>query len=479
MDRAISSRLKQLLFPVARDLVSSEIRSFIDLMNRSTIAAVATPPGTGAIALIRVSGPMALTVASKVFAGGTSTGDCKPRVQRFGRILDADGSFIDEVLLTVFQGPHSFTGEDVVEITCHGGVVVTRRVIEALLAAGAEPAAPGEFTERAFLNGKMDLTQAEAIMDIISAQTDLALKAAGEQLSGRLGREIETIRMDLIGLLAHLEAYIDFPEEDIDPDSMTTLLDRVGSVDRRISALLATADQGRILREGIRTVICGAPNAGKSSLLNRLLGYERAIVNQAAGTTRDTIEEMVNMRGLPLRLIDTAGLRDVDEAVEREGIERSRAQIAAAELVLHVVDGSRNAVGVEYPEVPPHARLIRILNKSDLPIHPDWDGAEGFPLSCLDENSVEHLRGRIFDLIIEGTPLASANLVAINSRHQYCLKRALEEVTRARQGLEEGISPEYVAMELRSALDAVGDVVGRTDIEEILGEIFSQFCIGK
>jgi len=448
-------------------------------MNRSTIAAVATAPGTGAIALIRVSGPEAIAVAAKIFLGRSSTGEWAPRVQHFGRILDSDGSTIDEVLLTAFPGPRSFTGEDVVEITCHGGVVVTRQVLAALYAAGAEPASPGEFTERAFLNGKMDLTQAEAIMDIISARTDLARKAAGEQLSGRLGREIESIRLDLIGLIAHLEAYIDFPEEDIDPDSTATLLNRMDSVGCRVASLLATADQGRILREGIRTVICGAPNAGKSSLLNRLLGYERAIVNQTAGTTRDTIEELINLRGIPLRLIDTAGLREVDEAVEREGIERSRAQIAGAELILQVVDASRSALEVESLEIPERARLIRILNKSDLPLHSDWNGAEGFMVSCLDEGSVEELRGRVFDRIVEGTPLSSANLVSINSRHQFCLSRAMEEIEKARKIMEEGHSPEFVAMDLRSALDAVGDVIGRTDIEDILGEIFSRFCIGK
>ncbi|MEQ1843935.1 MAG: GTPase, partial [Verrucomicrobiales bacterium] len=317
------------------------------------------------------------------------------------------------------------------------------------------------------------------IMDVISARTDLALKAAGEQLSGRLGREIEAIRLELIGLIAHLEAYIDFPEEDIDPDSTMTLLDRMDLVSRRVASLLATADQGRILREGIKTVICGAPNAGKSSLLNRLLGYERAIVNQAAGTTRDTIEEMINLRGIPLRLIDTAGLREVDEAVEREGIERSRAQIAGAELILQVVDSSRSALEVECLEIPARARLIRILNKADLPMHSDWKRAEGFAVSCLDEASVEALRGRIFERIVEGTPLSSANLVAINSRHQFCLGRAMEDIEKARKTMEEGHSPEFVAMDLRSALDFVGDVIGRTDIEEILGEIFSRFCIGK
>ena len=258
-------------------------------MNRATIAAIATPPGMGAVALLRLSGADAFAIAARVFSG-RSQALWEPRRQHFGRIVAPDGSVIDEVLLTSFPGPGSFTGEDVVEIACHGGVIVTNEILGVLLSAGAEPAGPGEFSERAFLNGKIDLTRAEAIMDLISARTDLAMKAAGEQLSGRLGAEIERIRLDFIGLLAHLEAYIDFPEEDIDPDSSSELQARAAGVLAKLEKLLATADQGRILREGIRTVICGAPNAGKSSLLNRLLGFDRAIVNDVAGTTRDTIE---------------------------------------------------------------------------------------------------------------------------------------------------------------------------------------------
>lgn len=447
-------------------------------MQRSTIAAIATPPGTGAVSLIRLSGPDATLIASLVFRGKPASG-WPPRTQLFGRIVGSDGVMIDEVLLTRFPGPHSFTGEDVVEIACHGGVIVTRRVLDTLLAAGAESALPGEFSERAFLNGKMDLTQAEAIMDLISAQTDLAMKAAGEQLSGRLGKAIEAIRLDVVGLLAHVEAYIDFPEEDIDPDSNATLVARCDGIISGVDALLATADQGRILREGIRTVICGAPNAGKSSLLNCLLGFDRAIVNAAAGTTRDTIEEFINLRGIPLRLVDTAGIRDGREAVERDGIARSRTQIERAELVLLVIDVSVGADQIALISVPEKTKVIRILNKSDLAPHPDWLGDTGFPVSCLDEASVESLREFLFRRITEGTTLSSASLVAINARHQHCLNRARVDLMKARELMMAGESPEFVAVDLRAALESVGDVIGRTDIEEILGEIFSQFCIGK
>jgi len=450
-------------------------------MNRSTIAtiaAIATPPGIGAVALIRLSGPDAFALAGATFRG-RSVANWEPRRQHFGRIVDGDGGVIDEVLLTAFPGPGSFTGEDVVEIACHGGIVVTRRILEVLLAAGASPAGPGEFSERAFLNGKMDLTQAEAIMDLISAQTDLAMKAAGEQLSGRLGREIESLRLDLIGLLAHVEAYIDFPEEDIDPDSGAVLEARGKAILARVDKLLATADQGRILREGIRTVICGAPNAGKSSLLNRLLGFDRAIVNDVAGTTRDTIEELINLRGLPLRLIDTAGIREGLEPVEREGIARSLAQIAGAELILLVIDSSAGAEQIAGIAMPEGARVIHVLNKCDLPVHPDWADSAGFLVSSLDEISVAAFGDHLFERITSGTTLGSGDLVSINVRHQHCLSRAREDIVRAMALLAAAESPEFVAMDLRAALEEVGNVIGRTDIEEILGEIFSQFCIGK
>lgn len=447
-------------------------------MSLSTIAAVITPPGTGAVAVVRISGPASEAVAQRVFAG-RGRGAWTPRRQHYGRIVDAAGEGIDEGLLTFFPGPGSFTGEDVVEIACHGGVVVTGRVLRAVLAAGAEPAGPGEFTQRAFLNGRMDLTEAEAVMDLISAQTELAAKAAGMQLEGALGRRIEAIRKDLVALVAHVEAHIDFPEEDIAPDSEVAMLGSLRSILEGVDGLLATADQGRILREGIRTVICGAPNAGKSSLLNRLLGFDRAIVSASAGTTRDTLEEVVNLEGIPLRLVDTAGIRDEGNAVEREGIARTHAQLAAAELVLFVVDASAPAVLLPSIEIPEGTNHVRILNKSDLPRHRDWEGQEGVALSCLDEGSVANLRRHLYQRITAGTGIASANLVSINERHRGCLRRARGDLESAEAALRRGESPEFVAVDLRGALEAIGEVVGRTDVEEILGEIFGRFCIGK
>jgi tRNA modification GTPase len=340
-----------------------------------TIVAIASPPGTGAVSLVRVSGERALEIAAKA-VGGPGLPEARRAALR--RLRDKEGRVIDEGVMVVFPGPGSYTGEDVVEFTGHGGVVVTRQVLERFIELGARPAGPGEFTQRAFLNGRMDLTQAEAVMDLISARTSLALRSATEQLEGRLGRTCEDIRAALLGATAHLEAYIDFPEEDIDPAVGEALAAKLRGQKGAIEQLLATADQGRILREGVRTVIYGKPNVGKSSLLNRLLGYRRAIVSDREGTTRDTIEEVINLRGIPLRLIDTAGVRESDDDLEREGIAMTRGQ----------------------------------------------------------------------------------------------LERALGSLVG-------GGEPELTALDLREALAAVGEIAGVVDTEEILGEIFGNFCIGK
>ena len=305
-----------------------------------TIAAISTPFGEGAIAVLRLSGPRAAEIAGAVFRGKKPVTELPARVQHFGAIFDGEEK-LDDVLLTVFRAPHSYTGEEVVEIACHGGVLVSRRILEALLRQGARSAEPGEFTQRAYLHHKMDLTQAEAVMDLISAQTDLALRAASEQLEGRLGERIRALREAFIELLAHVEAYIDFPDEDIDPATGEALLAKLDAMRGEIDALLATADRGKVLREGVRTVIYGAPNVGKSSLLNLLLGHERAIVSARPGTTRDVIEETINLRGLPIRLIDTAGVRESEDEIEREGMKRTHQELARADLALHVFDASQ------------------------------------------------------------------------------------------------------------------------------------------
>ena len=443
-----------------------------------TIAAISTPLGEGAIAVLRMSGPRAVEIAGEVFRAKTPAGAAAARVQQRGAIHDG-GRKMDDVLLTVFRAPHSYTGEDVVEIACHGGVLMTRRILELLLKCGARSAEPGEFTQRAYLSGKMDLTQAEAVMDLITAQTDLALRAAGEQLEGRLGERIRVLREWLVELLAHVEAYIDFPEDDIDPDTGDALRAKLDAVRAETEALLATAGQGRVLREGVRTVIYGAPNVGKSSLLNLLLGYERAIVSARPGTTRDVIEEVISLRGYPLRLVDTAGIRESSDEIEIEGMARTRRQVERADLVLEVADASVANAGCEMRNAEWAGKTLLILNKSDLGEHGSWGGVEAVRISCLKNDGIARLEEAIIERITGGQAAHRDWSVAINARHHACLAKARDYSDAAQRALGEALSPEFIAEELRGALDAVGEVVGKADSEEILGKIFSTFCIGK
>ncbi len=455
-----------------------------------TIAAISTPAGDGAIALVRVSGTAAVAVADKVFRGKERPSRFASHVQHFGEIFDGTDGLIDQVMLSIHRAPGSYTGEDLVEISCHGGTLVSARVLEACLCAGARAARPGEFTERAFLSGKMDLTQAEAVIDLIRAKTDLALRSATEQLEGRLGEKIRKIRDDLISVLAHIDASIDFPEEGIAPDEGETLTARLDSIREEIAALLATADQGRILREGVRVVIYGATNAGKSSLLNRLLGYDRVIVSETHGTTRDTIEETVNLDGVPIRLLDTAGLRASASELERVGIARTEKLLQLADLRLHIAD--RNAPRPlhfdERPGLPALASAqagdsdeIVVLNKSDLPEHPDWYrhcGIHALRISCATGEGLPELQKEILARIAKQN-LRPESTVAINTRHRDCLRRASEACDRARAALGQGLPLEYAAVDLSEALRAVGEVIGAVDVERILDSVFGQFCIGK
>ncbi len=441
-----------------------------------TIAAVSTPSGEGAIALVRLAGPNAVAVADRIFRGKQKPSELASHFQQFGEIVDGE-RLIDQVMLSVHRAPASYTGEDVVEISCHGGVLVTARVWEACLRAGARAARPGEFTERAYLNGKLDLTQAEAVIDLIRAQTDLALRSATEQLEGRLGERISQLREDLISLIANLEAYIDFPDEDIEPDVGEAFRARLEKIRVQTEALLATAAHGRIFREGVRVVIYGATNAGKSSLLNRLLGFPRAIVNEMPGTTRDTIEEVVNLRGVALRLTDTAGLRASADAVEQEGMARTERSLAQADLVLHLVDAS--AAKPEYTSTENAGRAeLLLLNKSDLPEHSDWKSCDALRISCTTENGLAGLEEQILARV-SGQHWDVPSAVAINRRHGDCLRRALEACDRARAALLENLPPEFISIDLRAALHAVGEVIGHADMEDILDALFATFCIGK
>jgi tRNA modification GTPase len=442
-----------------------------------TIAALSTPAGEGAIALVRISGVNAINVAEKIFRGQEKPSRFGSHVQHFGEIVDGEGRLIDQVMLSIHRAPASYTGEDLVEIGCHGGTLVTAKVLEACLRGGARAARPGEFTERAFLNGKMDLTQAEAVIDLIRAKTDLALRSATEQLEGRLGEKIRKIRDELVSLLAHIEASIDFPEEGISPDEGEKLCARLGSVREEIAALLATADQGRILREGVRVVIYGATNAGKSSLLNRLLGYDRVIVSETHGTTRDTIEETANLDGLPIRLLDTAGLRASASELEQEGIVRTERSLQSADLRLHIAD--RNAPKPSHlDERAGNSSEIVVLNKSDLPEDSDWKDFHALRVSCMTGEGLPELQKEILARITKQN-LRPENPVAINARHRDCLRRALESCDRAGSVLGQRLPPEYVAVDLNEALRAVGEVIGAVDVEQILDSVFGQFCIGK
>jgi tRNA modification GTPase len=442
-----------------------------------TIAALSTPAGEGAIALVRISGVNAINVAEKIFRGQEKPSRFGSHVQHFGEIVDGEGRLIDQVMLSIHRAPASYTGEDLVEIGCHGGTLVTAKVLEACLRGGARAARPGEFTERAFLNGKMDLTQAEAVIDLIRAKTDLALRSATEQLEGRLGEKIRKIRDELVSLLAHIEASIDFPEEGISPDEGEKLCARLGSVREEIAALLATADQGRILREGVRVVIYGATNAGKSSLLNRLLGYDRVIVSETHGTTRDTIEETANLDGLPIRLLDTAGLRASASELEQEGIVRTERSLQSADLRLHIAD--RNAPKPShFDERAGNSSEIVVLNKSDLPEDSDWKDFHALRVSCMTGEGLPELQKEILARITKQN-LRPENPVAINARHRDCLRRALESCDRAGSVLGQRLPPEYVAVDLNEALRAVGEVIGAVDVEQILDSVFGQFCIGK
>lgn len=446
-----------------------------------TIVAIASPPGQGAVAILRVSGSESIPIAKRVFRPKNSQSKWLPRVLLLGTIVNSDDETIDQVLLSVFMGPASYTGENLVEITCHGGMLVTQAVLDTIISTGARLADPGEFSKRSFLNGKMDLTQAEAVMDLISARTALALRAANSQLEGRLGNRISELKQSLLAILAHVEAYIDFPEEDIDPDANESIIQKLIILSESVGNLIKTAEQGRILREGLHVVISGPPNAGKSSLLNSLLGYERAIVSDLAGTTRDTIEEMINLKGIPVRLTDTAGIREVEELIESEGVLRAKRELKRADLILTVVDATIDKKENEKIKSVSSDELnhIKVFNKADLGIHNSYKGEDGVQISCLEGTGIELLVGLIVESCLGENDHFAKNLIAVNSRHRACLESAHSNLNNAINAFKEGVEPEFISVDLREALDSVGEIVGKADVEDLLGEIFSSFCIGK
>lgn len=428
--------------------------------------------------MVRLSGPGAIRALASVWRGAPLESLPAGR-QTLGRIIEpANGEVVDEALAVVRRPPRSFTGEEMAEITCHGGVLVTRRILDLLLGAGARLAEPGEFTRRAFENGRLDLAEAEAVIDLINAGTDLARRAAAAQLSGRLSEEIALLREDLLWALSEAEAAIDFPEEGIEAGDTGALLARIHSACRRIRSLLATEQRGRVLRDGFRVAITGPPNAGKSSLLNALLGRDRAIVSPEPGTTRDFIEEPADFNGAPVRLIDTAGLREAAGATEREGIERARRIAETADLVIELRDISAAppAPGDGFG-LPPERRML-VLNKADLDPHPAWAESAAPRVSCVTGQGLEQLAAAVADRAL-GAPGRADLLVAVGARHARALRGALQRLERAEAEIRGGLPLEIIAADLRGALSAAGEVVGMADVEEVLGAIFSRFCIGK
>jgi len=454
-----------------------------------TIAAIATPLGEGGLAVVRLSGPQALTIADRGFVPvgkhSLRATAAMTHTIHYGKIVRG-GTTIDEVLLAVLRAPRTFTREDTVEITCHGGILPAKLVLDALLKNGARAAEPGEFTRRAFLNGRLDLAQAEAVVDLIHARTELSLMAANEQLAGKLSQRINELRDEMMKTLAHIEAHIDFPDEDISPDTQDQLLERLDRGVAFMDELLRTASEGQILRRGIRAAIVGRPNAGKSSLLNQLLGHDRAIVSAIPGTTRDTIEETANIRGLPVVFIDTAGLREARDEIEQEGIRRSRESLGRAEFILHVLDASESLTPADEKYLAEFAgkKRILVMNKVDLPrkleLPPEFQAASPVvEVCCLGGQGIEALKDVIKELAWSGEITAGMLQVMINSRHQDALNRARAAAQRTLDVLRAGETLELAAGELRIAANAVGEIVGKTTTEDLLDSIFSQFCIGK
>lgn len=446
--------------------------------------AIATPLGEAGISVVRLSGAGSVEVVDKLFqspGGKKRLVDQKSHTLHYGHIV-YDGEKLDEVMVSLMRAPRSYTVEDVVEISCHGGTLTTRNVMEAVLRSGARLAGPGEFTRRAFVNGRIDLAQAEAVMDLIHARSTKAREMAQEQLEGRLSREIDRVRDDLMNILAHVEAHIDFPDEDISPDTHENLCGRMQAAIDFMSRLLDSAHDGKLLRRGIRTAIIGKPNAGKSSLLNILLGEERAIVSDVAGTTRDTIEEFATIRGIPIVFIDTAGLRESGDAIELEGMRRSRESSKRADLVLHIMDLSveNHEAGEPFIDGNDQDNVIHVGNKKDIARKgKQFPVKDILEVSCRTGEGMDELKDAIESRFWRGTIDSSSDQVMINARHEVLLGKSCEAVIKAVESLRGDWSLEIVSMELRIAVEAIGEIVGKTSTEDLLDKIFSQFCLGK
>lgn len=449
-----------------------------------TIAAISTATGQGGIGIIRLSGKDALSVVDKIFQAKNKrkVSSLQSHTVTYGWIVEQD-MIVDEVLLSVMRGPRSYTTEDVIEINCHGGSVSLQKILTLVMANGARLAEPGEFTKRAFLNGRIDLTQAEAVLDIIQSKTDSFLKVSTNQLKGELSMELEGIREELLAAYVELEAIINFPEDEIDAQSKKQILDNLHNAFNRVEKLLASSKQGQILREGIKIVLCGKPNVGKSSLLNALLKTPRAIVSSVAGTTRDTIEETAQIKGIPLQLVDTAGILEPRDLIEEEAVKRSRMYIDGADLVLCVLDVSRSLEDQDKQilEKVKNQNVLYVLNKCDLPKELNTKEISGLmvEISVVNKKGIDDLEQAIVNKVLNSSTDSAHNILVNNIRHIDALKKTQQLLERAQQILIDGTSLEFVSEEMKQAVNYLDGITGRNIDEDLLSTIFSQFCIGK
>jgi tRNA modification GTPase len=445
-----------------------------------TIAAISTPPGRGGVGVIRLSGPRALGIAQTVFQS-QSRAPLSPNRAQFGRLFDpATGEQIDEIVLTFFKTPHSYTGEDVVELSCHGSPVVLRRALDAVVACGARIAEPGEFTFRAFFNRRIDLAQAQAVGDLINAQTEYQARVASRQLEGALSQRLAPTKQSLIDIIVHLESSLEFVEDDISTEAISELLKKLNEAIEDLSHVAASFSFGRFIREGFDLAIVGRPNVGKSSVFNRLIGSDRAIVTSLPGTTRDALYESASIGGVPVRLIDTAGIRETTDVVETIGIERSRAAIADADITLLVLDASEPLTIDDsrlLAEVPIERRMLA-LNKIDLPRKMEAL-IDAIEISALTGSGFDQLTATMLERLSGSVVIERDDVMITDARQHTAIRRAIEKMEEARGLILQGEFEEIILLKLRSALSSLGEVTGETLTEDILNQIFSTFCIGK
>lgn len=456
-----------------------------------TIAAISTAVGEAGIGIVRISGKNALSIGNTIFKGNKveKLNEGYNRKLIYGHVIDRENNkLIDEVLISYMKGPHTYTREDMVEVYCHGGIISVRKVLELILKSGARLAEPGEFTKRAFLNGRLDLSQAEAIIDMIKAKTDKSFETSLDQLEGSLSRKIKEIRNILLEMIAHVEVSIDFPDEDIEEVTYEDLEKSGNKVKEELEKLLSTADRGKILRDGLNTVILGKPNVGKSSLLNAVLRENRAIVTDIPGTTRDIIEEYVNIDGIPLRIIDTAGIRNTEDIVEQIGVDRAKETVEKADLIIVVFDASRELSEEDYEiiELIKHKKSIILLNKTDLPTKYDdaylksiLDKREIITTSITSGIGVDLLEKSIKNMFYSGEVDIYSDAVVTNVRHKNQLVKALENITQAIEDIKGYVPIDCIEVDLKNCWENLGEISGDTIGEDILDKIFSEFCIGK